>query len=177
MSERTGWVGDPKDPQHPEIKTMAISNVYCRLMHFRKMGDFEIGHCHSYDHGTLVSSGKLLVELLRDDHSCISRKEFTAPGLIFITKYCKHRLIALEDDTIAVCIHALRDVEGNLLSPDFLVEEKRFASFWEDSDNLNDHFHLYMEVKRKVIVDQFPLTPKERDERFFKEYLKNKKKD
>lgn len=150
----------------PEIKIIAISNVYCRSMHFKEAGDFEIGHCHSYDHGTLVSTGKLLVEMLRDDGSVISQKEFIGPSFIFISKLCMHRLTALEDNTVAVCIHAMRDIEGNLLSPDFLIDEKWFANRWDDSDNINDHYHLYTEVKRGVITNNFALDTHQRDARF-----------
>lgn len=152
--------------KEPEVKIIAISNVYCRSMHFKERGDFEMGHCHTYDHGTLVSTGKLLVEMLRDDGSVISQKEFTGPSFVFISKLCKHRLTALEDNTVAVCIHAMRDVEGNLLEPDFLVEEKWFANKWEDSEIISDHYHLYTEVKRKVITDRFSLTTEQRDRRF-----------
>lgn len=150
----------------PEVKIIAISNVYCRSIHFKEKGDFEIGHCHTYDHGTLVSIGKLLVEMLRDDGSVISQKEFTGPSFIFISKLCMHRLTALEDNTVAVCIHAMRDIDGNILSSDFLIEEKWFANLWEDSDNINDHYHLYTEVKRKIPTDGFSINPDQRDQRF-----------
>ena len=152
----------------PEVKIIAISNVYCRSMHYKNKGDFEIGHCHTYDHGTLVSTGKLLVEMLRDDGSVISQKEFIGPSLVFIPKLCMHRLTALEDNTVAVCIHAMRDIEGNLLSPDFLVDEKWFADTWDASDNIYDHYHLYTEVKRGVRAERFSLTPEQRDERLDK---------
>ena len=147
----------------PEIKIIAISNVYCRSMHFKNKGDVELGHCHTYDHGTLVSTGKLLVEMLRDDGSVISQKVFEGPSFVFISKLCMHRLTALEDNTVAVCIHAMRDVEGNLLPPDFLIDEKWFADKWEDSDNINDHYHLYTEAKRNVVTTRFSISPQQRD--------------
>jgi hypothetical protein len=147
----------------PDVKIIGISNVYCRSMHFKKQGDVELGHCHTYDHGTLVSTGKLLVEMLRDDDTVISQKEFTGPSFIFISKWCRHRLTALEDNTVAVCIHAMRDIHGELLSPDFLIDEKWFADTWEDSDNIGDHYHLYTEVKRKVETSRFSITPNQRD--------------
>lgn len=152
----------------PEVKSIAVSNVFCRSMHFKQKGDFEIGHCHTYDHGTLVSTGKILVEMLRDDGSVISQKEFTGPSFIFISRMCMHRLTALEDNTVAVCIHAMRDVEGRLLDPDFLVDEKWFADEWNDSDNISDHYHLYTEVKRGIKTDRFSLSPEQRDERLNK---------
>lgn len=147
----------------PEVKIISISNVYCRSMHFKSKGDIEQGHCHTYDHGTLLSVGRLLVEMLRDDGSVISSKEFTGPSFIFINKLCMHRLTALEDNTVAVCIHAMRDIEGNILPTDFLVDEKWFADTWHDSDNINDHYHLYTEVKRDIVTSRFSLTPEQRD--------------
>lgn len=159
----------------PEVKIIAISNVFCRSMHFKEKGDVELGHCHTYDHGTLVSTGKLLVEMLRDDDTVISQKEFTGPSFIFISKLCRHRLTALEDDTVAVCIHALKDIEGNLLSPDFFVEEKWFADKWKDSPNFEDHLDLYMEVKRNTKIEGLVVHDKKyRDFLFFNEITKNK---
>lgn len=151
----------------PEIKVVAISNVYCRLMDFKKRGDVELGHCHTYDHGTLVASGSLLVEMLRDDESVISQKVFKGPSFIFVSKLCKHRLTALEDNTIAVCIHALRDVDNNLVDPDFFVDEKWFVNKKDDSDNINDHFDLYTEIKRKVPMKKFTISENERDLNYF----------
>lgn len=116
----------------PKIQLMAVSNVFTRLMHFEKAGDGEVGHYHNYDHGTLVSSGKVLVEMLDHENNCISSKEFTAPAMIFIPKDKKHRLTALEDNTVAACIHALRDVDSNLLSPDFFVDETQLKNYWRE---------------------------------------------
>lgn len=151
------------NPKPPSVKIIAISNVYSRSMHFEKAGDFEVGHCHVYDHGTLVSTGRLLVEMLRDDDTVISQKEFTGPSFIFIPKLAKHKLTALEDNTVAVCIHAMRDIKDNIIDPDFLVDEKWFANNWKDSENIYDHYHLYMEVKRDVKALPLRITPEGRD--------------
>lgn len=144
----------------PQVKIIAVSNVYCRVMNFVNKGDIEIGHYHTYDHGTLVSSGSLLVEMLEDDDTVISSKVFNAPSLIFVVKDKKHKLIALQDGTVAACIHAMRDIEGNLLSPDFLIDEKWFADKWEDSNNASDHYHIYTERERGVVTDRFSLFEK-----------------
>lgn len=153
----------------PEIKIIAISNVYCRSLHFKNIGDIEEGHYHTYDHGTLVSSGKLLVEMLRDDGSVISSKEFVGPSFVFVSKLCKHRLTSLEKNTIAVCIHAMRDIQGNILSSDFLIDEKWFADSWHDSDNINDHYHLYTEVKRNTLTDNISILDVRERNRLFDE--------
>lgn len=112
---------------NPEIKILAVSNVYTRLMHFVKAGDQEQGHHHDYDHGTLLASGKLLVEKLDDNDNVVSSKEFTAPSFVMIEKNCRHLLTALEDNTVAGCIHALRTETEEIVDPEFIIEETVFA--------------------------------------------------
>jgi len=106
----------------PEIKIIAVSNVFCRLMHFVEVGDVEYGHQHSYDHATLVSTGSVVVDVLDDNDVVVSSKVFTAPNMVFIHKDKRHRLTALEKNTVCSCIHAVRDVEGEILDPEFLPE-------------------------------------------------------
>jgi hypothetical protein len=110
----------------PEIKILAVSNVYSRLMHFKKAGDQEQGHYHEYDHGTLLASGRLLVEKETPEGGT-TVKEFIAPTFIMIEKGATHRLTALEDNTVATCIHALKTVEGEIVDSSFIVEETIFA--------------------------------------------------
>ena len=114
--------------EQPEIKLLAISNVYCRLMNFKKAGDQELGHYHSYDHGTLLSVGSLRVEILDEQDNVLSEKVFTAPTFIFIRKDKKHRLTALQDNTVASCIHALRTIDEEILDPEFLVEQRELST-------------------------------------------------
>ena len=116
----------------PEIKILSVSNVYCRLMNFLKKGDQELGHYHDYDHGTLLATGKLLVEKTNDDGDVIYSRVFTAPSFIFIEKNNRHVLTALEDNTLATCIHALRTIDEDIIAPDFYIEQKELA----DSPNL-----------------------------------------
>ncbi len=149
----------------PEIKIIAISNVYCRLMHFVNVGDVEIGHYHSYDHGTLISSGEVLVEMLNDDDETLSSKVFTAPALVYIPKNFKHRITSRKENTVAACIHAMRSIEGEILSPDFLVDEKRFADTWEESDDIKDHFHLFTAIKHGINTERFSLPEKPNDKK------------
>lgn len=120
--------------EKPEVKIMAVSNVYCRLMHFQKKGDQELGHYHEYDHGTLLAKGKIQVEILNDEGETISSKEFVAPSFIFVAKDKIHRITALEDDSIATCIHALREIDENIVSPDYFVEERILADEPEEME-------------------------------------------
>ena len=107
----------------PEIKMLAISNVFSRLMYFKKTGDIEVSHTHSYDHGTLLSSGSVQVDMLDDNNEIVSTKTFVAPNFIFINKNNYHRITALEDNTVCACIHAIKTIDEELVDPDFLVNQ------------------------------------------------------
>jgi len=89
--------------EHPKISIGCVSNLYSRMMHFEKAGDTEQGHKHQFDHLTLLATGKLKVTV----EGVVT--EFTAPHMIYIHKDKNHELVALEDNTVAYCIHALRD--------------------------------------------------------------------
>ena len=86
----------------PNVKFGSVANLYTRQMHFLKVGDIEYGHTHQFDHLTLLASGKLQVTV---DGNV---SEFQAPQMIYIAKDKVHELVALEDNTVAYCIHALR---------------------------------------------------------------------
>jgi quercetin dioxygenase-like cupin family protein len=75
------------------------------MMHFKKTGDKELGHAHAFDHLTLLASGSLQVTV--DNNTTV----FNAPHMIFIKAEKIHELVAMQDDTVAFCIHALRSGE------------------------------------------------------------------
>ena len=71
-------------------------------MDFQKAGDVELGHKHAFDHLTLLAKGSLRV-------TCEGEvTEFKAPMMIFIRAEQQHELAALEDGTVAYCVHGLR---------------------------------------------------------------------
>lgn len=102
----------------PQITIACVSNVYSRMMHFVKKGDTEFGHKHPFDHVTLLARGSVAINY----EGKIT--EFKAPKMIFIRKEKEHELVALEDDTLAFCIHALRNGvgEGDIIDPDSIPE-------------------------------------------------------
>lgn len=102
----------------PEVKIGCVANLYSRMMVFRNVGDIEHGHTHQFDHLTLLASGKLQVTV----DGIVS--QFSAPHMIYIKKDKQHELIALEPNTVAYCIHALRiggDVD-DIVDPDMVPE-------------------------------------------------------
>jgi quercetin dioxygenase-like cupin family protein len=99
----------------PVVKIGCVANLYSRMMRFEKAGDTEIGHTHQFDHLTLLAKGKLKVTVEG------VASEFTAPHMIYIHKDKVHELEALTDETVAYCIHALRDKDNNeILDPSMI---------------------------------------------------------
>lgn len=101
----------------PEIKIGYVSNLWSRMMHFKNAGDTEIGHTHQFDHLTLLAKGSLKVTVNGKEST------FSAPHMLFIHKDHVHEIVALEDDTVAYCIHAMRDKDsGDIIDPDMLPQ-------------------------------------------------------
>jgi dTDP-4-dehydrorhamnose 3,5-epimerase-like enzyme len=90
---------------HPTPKISVVANTWVKQMVFAKAGDVEEGHTHIFDHQTLLGKGKIKVTVNN------KTTDFTAPTIIFIRAGYKHKIEALEDETICYCIHAIRDGE------------------------------------------------------------------
>jgi quercetin dioxygenase-like cupin family protein len=97
----------------PAVSLGCVANMFCRQMHFRKSGSVECGHKHAHDHLTLLAAGSMRVTVEGQS------TEFTAPHMIYIHADKQHELVALEDNTVAYCIHALRTGDGvdDILDP------------------------------------------------------------
>lgn len=87
----------------PENRMTCVSNLWLRQMVFKNAGDANEGHEHNYDHITLLAVGSVRV------HVGDKSSDFIAPQMIYIQKGKSHYLEALEDNTIAFCVHALRN--------------------------------------------------------------------
>lgn len=98
---------------NPHSSISCVANLFCKQMFFAKTGDIEHGHCHAFDHTTLLGHGSLMVKVNGKS------TEFKAPQMIFIKANLEHEITALEDNTVAYCIHALRDGDGvdDILDP------------------------------------------------------------
>ena len=86
-----------------------IGNIWVRQNVLSKSGQFNQGHKHKFDHVSLLTNGKVSVEV-----EGYSAKEFTAPTFIVIKKEHNHKFTALEDNTIWYCVFAMRDIDGNV---------------------------------------------------------------
>ena len=101
----------------PLVQVGCVANLFSRMMYFRHAGDVELGHTHQFDHLTLLAKGKLKVTVEGVP------TEFTAPHMIYIKADKIHELEALVDETLAFCIHALRDKDNNeILDPSMIPD-------------------------------------------------------
>jgi quercetin dioxygenase-like cupin family protein len=100
----------------PRTTMACVSNLWVRMMHFDKAGDCNEGHEHNYDHITLLSKGSVEVDVEGQ------KTVFKAPHMIYIIAGKRHFLTALEDDTVASCLHALRtgEREEDILDPSMI---------------------------------------------------------
>jgi quercetin dioxygenase-like cupin family protein len=97
----------------PENRLTCVSNLWLRQMVFKNKGDKNEGHIHNYDHVTLLTTGSVRVHV---EGKC---SDFIAPQMIYVQKGKAHFIEALEDETIAYCVHALRDKDtSDILDPD-----------------------------------------------------------
>jgi quercetin dioxygenase-like cupin family protein len=90
----------------PGTDIKLVDNVFVKLHHFDNVGDTHQGHSHTFDHITLLASGKMLMQ--HDN----GEQEFSAPQLIVTPKGVTHKFTALESGTVFCCIHAIRDGDG-----------------------------------------------------------------
>ena len=103
----------------PIVNIGCVSNLFARQMHFVSAGDSELGHTHAHDHMTLLAKGRLRVTINDED------TDFTAPQMIYIKAELKHTLTALSDNTVAYCIHALRDsTTGDIIDPKMIPKSR-----------------------------------------------------
>ena len=118
----------------PVINIGCVGNIFSRQMHFVNAGDIEYGHTHNFDHMTLLAKGSLEVTVEGE------KSVFKAPQMIWIKSDKKHELVALEDDTVAYCIHGLRDldVSSDIVSPDMVPKGSIPKAMIDMTVNIDD---------------------------------------
>jgi len=119
-----------------------FGNVWIKQTVLEKIGDYAPGHKHNFDHVSLITKGKVQVEVEGNI------KEFVAPTFVVIRKEYEHVFTALEDDTQFYCIFALRDFEGEVFDPIFSDEHDPLSAevynhpgakkdYWKQSNKID----------------------------------------
>lgn len=87
-----------------------FGNIWVRQNILSKAGDTFGGHKHHFDHVSLLTKGKVEVEV-----EGYPSKQFEAPTFIVIKKEHSHRFTAVTDDVNWYCVFALRDLDGEVV--------------------------------------------------------------
>lgn len=99
-----------KDTQRIIEEMGVIGNVWVRMQYYPKANEPAQGHKHHHDHVSLLAKGKLRVKV--EGHTPVI---YTAPTFFKIAAEHEHELIPLEDDTVAYCIFAIRNQDGEVV--------------------------------------------------------------
>lgn len=93
-------------------------NIFVREMRFIKAGDVVGGHTHNFDHTTYVIRGCLKIESLNSDDTVkktVIKKAVEGKNWVLIKAGVKHRITALEDDSMGHCIYSHRNQQGEIV--------------------------------------------------------------
>ena len=85
-----------------DVNISLVNDVFIKSIHFTEKGWIARTHAHVYDHQTLLAAGMLRVTVEEEEHV------YTAPHIIVVKAGKHHMLEALEDNTLAYCIHAIK---------------------------------------------------------------------
>lgn len=141
-----------------EVKDAVVANLASRMMHFKKAGDIEITHTHSFDHLTLLASGS--VKCTVDGNET----EFHAPHMIYIKKEHMHSFEALEDNTVAFCIHAMRigerveDIADPSMFPNGVTIPYEVSYWWSPPENFNEENKSVVKNPSTDSTGEIPVT-------------------
>ena len=80
-----------------------VNDVFVKQMVFREKGWIALTHAHVYDHQTLLAAGAL--RLTVEGQS----RDYQAPQIIVIRAGTHHMMESLEANTVAYCVHAVKD--------------------------------------------------------------------
>jgi quercetin dioxygenase-like cupin family protein len=93
-------------------------NIFIREMAFAKAGDVVDGHEHNFDHTTYVARGALLIESLNEDGSvkkAVEKRAIQGHNWVLIKAGVRHRITALEDNSMGHCIYAHRNAQAEIV--------------------------------------------------------------
>jgi hypothetical protein len=141
-----------------EAKIGCVANLYSRMMHFKTAGDVEHTHTHTFDHLTLLAAGS--VKCVVNEQETI----FKAPHMIYIAKDARHAFTALEDNTVAYCIHAMRigenieDIVDPSMIPEGVSVPYEVCHWWSPKENYNGQNLEVVKYPSTVVTGKIDTT-------------------
>lgn len=92
-----------------------FGNVWIRMQMYKRAHERHEGHKHLHDHISLLVSGGLRVEVEGKESFEVHAGSADKPTFFEVPAEHSHTLIPLKDNTVAYCIFAIRDEDGNLV--------------------------------------------------------------
>lgn len=93
-------------------------NIFIRPMQFAQAGDVVQGHTHNFDHTTYVVRGSLLIEAVDAEGNVtksVVKKASDGHNWVLIKAEVRHRITALEDNSLGHCVYAHRTPQGDVV--------------------------------------------------------------
>lgn len=92
-------------------------NIYIRPMLFGEIGSKIGGHKHNFDHVTMLWRGTVIMRATLPDGKKIAKTYEAVDGPLFITikAEVEHEFTALVPNSLAFCIYAHRDIDGEVV--------------------------------------------------------------
>ncbi|WP_456390329.1 hypothetical protein [Hydrogenimonas sp.] len=121
---KTVGVSRPKRYRTGDIsyEEAIYGNVWFRLMKMEKAGSRKIAHKHNFDHVHFVASGAVRVFRVEEIDGRLVKEEigeYHAPAWIKVPKGAAHEVEAIEPNTTAICVQAVRDENGETLQTEY----------------------------------------------------------
>ena len=111
--------------KNTEFEEFIYGNVWFRQMEFIKKGAIKEGHKHNFDHIHFVMAGAVEAFELVEIDKKITKKSLgvlKAGDKIKVPKNVAHTIVALEDNSMALCLQAVRDGEADVLETNYLKD-------------------------------------------------------
>lgn len=112
------WV-EPTEWMEPDkVEFHLADNVFVKMIALPAGGMVARGHKHSFDHTSFLATGSMRVWV---DDTLLG--DVKAPTGIFIAAGKVHRMQALEDNTLFLCVHNTHGVGDEELRDHLLLKE------------------------------------------------------
>jgi hypothetical protein len=126
-----------------------FGNLWIRQNFLEFAGEQDIGHTHTFDHLTLLTSGKVSVKVDGFD-----AKEFTAPTFIVIKKQYRHQITALTDNVNWFCIFSVLGLDGNPVEDIDIYNPAIHDPTWSKNDpfDMADYVEEHKNLTTKTML-------------------------
>lgn len=92
--------------------TVADTNLHVNVNAMKSKGDAIKGHSHQFGHLSLCAKGSIGIEA--EVNGQIVKTIVRAGRGVFIKEYIRHTIVALEDDSMFICVFSQRNPDGSV---------------------------------------------------------------